>query len=147
MENGADICLVVEGSYPYVTGGVSSWLQWLMKSMPDFTFSVVALISEAKTPEERQYPLPGNVLEYKEFVISDFSEIQNAPYSRMSRREWNRIYPRLYRLMIDWQKGILSSSPRMPQRAYFVTINFRLGVRNVSQYIILHTSGPPVAIC
>lgn len=108
MENGADICLVVEGSYPYVTGGVSSWLQWLMKSMPDFTFSVVALISEAKTPEERQYPLPGNVLEYKEFVISDFTEIQNAPYSKMSRREWHRIYRRLYRLMIDWQKGYFS---------------------------------------
>ncbi|MCD4778756.1 MAG: DUF3492 domain-containing protein, partial [Desulfobacterales bacterium] len=33
MEKGSDICLVVEGNYPYVTGGVSSWLQWLMEKM------------------------------------------------------------------------------------------------------------------
>lgn len=39
----ADICLVVEGAYPYVVGGVSGWLQDLMESLPDLRFHIVAI--------------------------------------------------------------------------------------------------------
>src|SRR3546814_2170526 len=31
----SDICLIVEGAYPFVVGGVSSWLQDLILAMPD----------------------------------------------------------------------------------------------------------------
>ena len=30
----ADVCLVVEGTYPYVAGGVSSWLHALITNLP-----------------------------------------------------------------------------------------------------------------
>ncbi|MEO7022602.1 MAG: DUF3492 domain-containing protein, partial [Ktedonobacteraceae bacterium] len=36
-----DICLLVEGAYPYVTGGVSNWLHELVSNLPSLTFSVV----------------------------------------------------------------------------------------------------------
>ena len=29
------VCLIAEGSYPYITGGVSSWINQLMLNMPD----------------------------------------------------------------------------------------------------------------
>ncbi len=32
------VCLIVEGAYPYVNGGVSSWMQGLMLAMPDVEF-------------------------------------------------------------------------------------------------------------
>ncbi len=35
-----DIMLFSEGTYPYVKGGVSSWLLQLMKGLPEFTFGV-----------------------------------------------------------------------------------------------------------
>ena len=35
-----DIMLFSEGTYPYVKGGVSSWILQLMKGLPDFTFGV-----------------------------------------------------------------------------------------------------------
>ncbi len=35
-----DIMLFSEGTYPYVKGGVSSWLLQLMKGLPDYTFGV-----------------------------------------------------------------------------------------------------------
>ena len=38
-----DVTLVVEGSYPYVTGGVSAWTQQLVEGLPDVTFSLVSL--------------------------------------------------------------------------------------------------------
>ncbi len=108
MEKGSDICLVVEGSYPYVTGGVSSWLQWLMENMKDFTFSIVALIAEEKDSGKRKYRFPKNVVSYQEFVLFDFEEIEECPRLKLSGKEWKRLFDDLYVLMKDWQKGILS---------------------------------------
>ena len=54
-----DVALVVEGSYPYVTGGVSTWAQQLIGGLPDVSFSVVNL-GEA---EEPRYSRPANLVE------------------------------------------------------------------------------------
>ncbi len=108
MEKGSDICLVVEGSYPYVTGGVSSWLQWLMEKMKEFTFSIVALIPEEKKHEERKYSFPDNVVSYQEFVLFDYDEIEKHLPSKLSREKWQGMSDSLYQLMKDWRKGVLS---------------------------------------
>ncbi|WP_298091457.1 DUF3492 domain-containing protein, partial [uncultured Sphingomonas sp.] len=39
----ADICLIVEGAYPYVIGGVSGWLQDLITHLPDVRFAIAAI--------------------------------------------------------------------------------------------------------
>ena len=108
MEKSADICLVVEGSYPYVTGGVSSWLQWLMENTTEFTFSVVALIAEKKNREDMKYTLPDNIISYDEFVIFDYDEIENAKPLRLSERKWRSLSDKLFRLMMDWRDGTIS---------------------------------------
>jgi hypothetical protein len=108
MEKGSDICLVVEGSYPYITGGVSSWLQWLMENMKAFTFSIVALIPEEKDRDERKYTFPENVVSYREFVLFDYDEIERSRPLKLSQREWRRFSEGLYLLMKDWRKGTLS---------------------------------------
>src|SRR5439155_7364424 len=38
---GADVCLVLEGSYPYVKGGVSTWVHDLIGSLPELRFALV----------------------------------------------------------------------------------------------------------
>ncbi len=108
MEKGSDICLVVEGSYPYITGGVSSWLQWLMENMKDFTFSIVALIPEKKDHVERKYRIPENVVSYQEHVLFDYEEIEGSSPLKLSKKEWQRLFDGLYLLMKDWRKGTLS---------------------------------------
>lgn len=108
MEKGSDICLVVEGSYPYITGGVSSWLQWLMENMKDFTFSIVALIPEEKDSGKRKYRFPDNVVSYQEFVLFDYEEIEESPRLKLSGKEWKKLFDGLYLLMKDWRKGTLS---------------------------------------
>ncbi|MBW1721811.1 MAG: GT4 family glycosyltransferase PelF [Deltaproteobacteria bacterium] len=108
MENRSDICLVVEGSYPYVTGGVASWLQWLMENLPEFTFSVVALIAEKKREEDRKYPFPPNLVAYEEYVLFDYSEIEDSVPLTLSRQRWRELQERLYRLMKEWRRGVLS---------------------------------------
>ena len=44
-----DVCLIIEGAYPYVPGGVSSWVHDLIKAQPELTFHLVALVAE-RTP-------------------------------------------------------------------------------------------------
>lgn len=55
-----DVCLVVEGCYPFVSGGVSTWLDWLMRTQPDLTFGIVAITADSR-PREIKYDLPPNV--------------------------------------------------------------------------------------
>lgn len=57
----ADICLIMEGSYPYVAGGVSTWTQDLIKAQAPLTFSIVALTSDDQ-PRTLRYELPENVV-------------------------------------------------------------------------------------
>jgi glycosyltransferase involved in cell wall biosynthesis len=64
----ADVCLIVEGCYPYVAGGVSSWLDWLMRSQPEVTFRVVALVARAM-PRTVRYAPPPNLLGVEDLVL------------------------------------------------------------------------------
>lgn len=55
-----DVCLVLEGTYPYVAGGVSSWVHDLVGAQSDLTFHIVSLMPGEKPPE-RRYEVPDNV--------------------------------------------------------------------------------------
>lgn len=65
----SDVCIIVEGAYPFVTGGVASWLQELITSLPDVTFSVVAIKARDGPQEWRVIP-PANVSEVVEVPLS-----------------------------------------------------------------------------
>lgn len=54
------IGLVCEGSYPYISGGVSSWAQSLIAGMPEHEFTVLSIMP-AGDPLALQYRLPHNV--------------------------------------------------------------------------------------
>lgn len=65
------ICLIAEGSYPYVTGGVSSWIQSLMNAMPEHEFIIYAIGAERKQQGKFKYEIPNNVIEVCEFFLDD----------------------------------------------------------------------------
>lgn len=65
----SDVCLIVEGCYPYVAGGVANWLDWLMRSLPDISFAVVAIVADDR-PLTPKYGLPPNVTAYSDAPLS-----------------------------------------------------------------------------
>lgn len=65
----SDVCVIVEGAYPYVTGGVASWLQELITSLPELTFSVVAIKADEE-PQKWNVEPPPNVIEVVEVPLS-----------------------------------------------------------------------------
>lgn len=63
------ICLIAEGSYPYVTGGVSSWIHSLMRAMPDTEFIIYAIAAEKKQQGQFKYELPPNLVQIHEVFL------------------------------------------------------------------------------
>lgn len=57
----ADVCLLLEGTYPYVAGGVSTWIHDLIRAQSHLTFHIVCILP---LPAERpmKYELPPNVV-------------------------------------------------------------------------------------
>jgi hypothetical protein len=51
-----DVCLIVEGGYPYVLGGVASWMDSFMRASPELNFHVIA-ISVSSQPRIEKYPI------------------------------------------------------------------------------------------
>lgn len=70
-DDATDVCLIVEGCYPYVPGGVSAWIDWLMRTQSDKTYSVVALWPRPTTQKPR-YQLPPNVTRLDHVYLQDF---------------------------------------------------------------------------
>jgi glycosyltransferase involved in cell wall biosynthesis len=58
----ADVCLLVEGTYPFVAGGVSSWVHDVIRGHPELTFSVLFVGSHPGAHGEPRFELPRNVV-------------------------------------------------------------------------------------
>ncbi|MCR4807034.1 MAG: GT4 family glycosyltransferase PelF [Lachnospiraceae bacterium] len=65
------ICVVLEGCYPYVTGGVSTWIHQYIKAMPQHEFVIWCIGAKASMKGKFQYKLPDNVVEVKEVFLDD----------------------------------------------------------------------------
>lgn len=57
-----DVCLVLEGTYPYVSGGVSSWVHELITEQNHLSFCLVCLMPPGFNKTHR-YEMPDNVHE------------------------------------------------------------------------------------
>ena len=58
----ADIALLLEGTYPFVQGGVSSWVHNLIQGFPQYRFAAVFLGSEPGAYKGIRYALPANLV-------------------------------------------------------------------------------------
>mgnify|MGYP000767041316 FL=1 len=64
------IAMFVEGCYPYVVGGVSSWVQMLLEASRDFDFTIHSLLPDREQSGQFKYTIPPNVLEIREAYLS-----------------------------------------------------------------------------
>ncbi|MGF7187788.1 glycosyltransferase involved in cell wall biosynthesis [Robbsia andropogonis] len=58
----ADVCLLLEGTFPYVRGGVSSWVNEMIRAFPDIRFAIVFIGSQRSDYGAPAYELPDNVV-------------------------------------------------------------------------------------
>lgn len=67
----ADICLLLESTYPYVRGGVSSWVHQIITGLPEFTFALFFIGSKKDDYDDIRYDIPDNVSELQTFFIME----------------------------------------------------------------------------
>ncbi len=65
------ICLVLEGCYPYVHGGVSTWMHSYITAMKEHEFVLWVIGAKAKDRGKFVYDLPSNVVEVHEVFLDD----------------------------------------------------------------------------
>ena len=65
------VCLLTEGSYPYVVGGVSSWTQMLIEGLPDIEFVIYSVGAESKDRGHFKYKLPENCTGVQEVFLDE----------------------------------------------------------------------------
>lgn len=69
-----DVLILAEGTYPYIRGGVSTWIHDLMTGLDDFTFGVVFLGGRRKDYGEIMYELPDNLVYLAEAYLFEDTE-------------------------------------------------------------------------
>jgi glycosyltransferase involved in cell wall biosynthesis len=80
----AQVCLLLEGTYPYVAGGVSSWVHAIIRQLPEVSFTLLHIGGQQGTYGPARYTLPTNVVGLSELYC------QAAPTPRpldLARRE------------------------------------------------------------
>lgn len=82
----ADICLISEGAYPYIFGGVSAWTHDLIGSLKEYTFHVMTLMPESAQLEPR-YVMPKNVIGHTVFLVQMLPE--GARAARTPPNTWD----------------------------------------------------------
>jgi len=98
----ADVCLILEGSYPYVQGGVSSWVHLLIQSMPQYTFHLWCLCAP-RANLLAKYELPKNV------VGRTNTKLQRLPAGKkLTAKEKKTLFSRLEGDLLN-----LLTSPRL----------------------------------
>lgn len=78
----ADITLLLEGTYPYVKGGVSSWVHQIIQGLPEFTFSLIFIGGLSEQYDGVQYELPENVVHFESHFIMERVKREEEPMAR-----------------------------------------------------------------
>lgn len=100
------IAMFVEGCYPYVVGGVSSWVQMLLEASKNLDFSICSLLPDREQSGQFKYKMPPNVLEIREAYLND-NDVVNfvRKKTKMNNKQKDCFRRLLFGDSVDW-KGI-----------------------------------------
>ena len=98
------VCLIVEGAYPYVNGGMSNWVQQLMLRMKDVEFVIQSIAANRNETKEFKYEIPENCLEIQEVYLLDDDYIEDKKQKRlkMTNQEYEAFEGHLFGSQVDW---------------------------------------------
>ncbi|MBQ7506037.1 MAG: GT4 family glycosyltransferase PelF [Lachnospiraceae bacterium] len=100
------ICIVAEGCYPYVVGGVSSWIHSLIAQFPQHEFIILAIVADRSYRGNFVYDLAGNVAEVYEMYLQDMDwserESKGASHVKLKKKEINALRSLLLNNEVDW---------------------------------------------
>ena len=101
------VCIVAEGCYPYVVGGVSSWIHSLIQQFPNIEFTLTAIVADRKISGRFAYKPPENLTEVREIYLNDRQWLRKGRHGHFSGNLSSREYQALRGLVLgektDWE--------------------------------------------
>ncbi len=100
------ICMILEGCYPYVRGGVSGWADSYIRALPDHTFVLWTIGASEQSRGVFKYDLPSNVVSVQETFL-DSAIRQRDTRGRMAKyspSEVEQIQKLLHTEDPDWNQ-------------------------------------------
>ncbi len=99
------ICVVAEGCYPYVVGGVSSWIHSLINNFPNIEFVLLTIVANRSQSGSFAYELPNNLTEVHEVYLEDFDweggENKRRKF-RLNKQEYRALRSIVLNQEVDW---------------------------------------------
>ena len=122
------ICLFLEGSYPHVTGGVSTWAQMLIKNMPEFEFIIYSIGAEEKYRGAYKYKLPDNVTVVQEVFLDEMlkKKGQYGKRYRLSKDEIKNLKSLITGEKVEWSHifKLMAEKRIKNEMDFFMSYNF-----------------------
>ena len=98
-----DVCLLLEGTYPYVLGGVAAWARQLIEAMPHLSFAIVYIGPQRPATNVRRYRIPMNVRSFNEVYL--FEMERNEQGRSLNREENELIYQMVRGMQLEEPTG------------------------------------------
>lgn len=102
------VCIVAEGCYPYVVGGVSGWINSLIKSFPNIEFILLTIVADRSSRGKFVYELPENLTQVYEVYLDDCEwesggrKRKSFRKVRLSRKEYEELLNMVLNRKTDW---------------------------------------------
>lgn len=104
----ADICLILEGTYPFVSGGVSTWVHDLITEQAPLTFHLLCILApQAKT--ESLYVLPDNVVGVSKVFLQELPK----DVTRVHKKSLEAFFPELKKFLETLHFGVMDTQHLM----------------------------------
>lgn len=100
------ICLIAEGCYPYVVGGVSSWVHSMIRTWPEIEFILVTIIPDRSTSAMFKYELPRNLTAVYEVYLNDQDWVRGSrrgkKRTKLKEKEYRALRSIVSDEAVDW---------------------------------------------
>ena len=98
------VCIVAEGCYPYMVGGVSGWINSMIQSFPNIEFIVLAIVANRSMRGKFKYELPDNLTEVYEVYLEDYEWKTGVRYRdvHLNQEEYRQMRNMILNQDTDW---------------------------------------------
>jgi len=100
------ICLVLEGCYPFINGGVSTWMHQYITEMPQHEFVLWVIGAKSEDKDKFVYELPKNVVEVQQVFLDDALKVKDSGvlHRSFSKSEKEALHRLVTSDKPDWDK-------------------------------------------
>ena len=100
------ICIIAEGCYPYVVGGVSGWVHSMIRTFQKQEFILLTIIANREMRGKFAYELPENVTEVYELYLEDaeWGGTNRRHRKQMNQKEYHALRSLILNHEVEWDE-------------------------------------------